>query len=299
VHQVAWKKLGPYNLKCRKVGRMEYLWHLLWSAAAGPAAQACLLTVPVHQFSGLGIANVGCNMLAFKLRQHERLKGAASVAGRCWPASSLTAPACVHALAQQVVHLKPQKPLQQQQLGQQQQQQQDSNEPVAMETCTPTGSSAGAAASAAAAAVAAAAAAAGSGSSDGGGPDAMQQDTPRPQGPADTAAAAGQVSHSGVAPMDASNSSGATAFGQQQQQGLAGGLEYVLKFETQMYKIREDEYSFDVQVRLLRCCCVHSFVAGSIARKQGLRAAHGIGREGCCCLPWRVVARTSRLVAHT
>jgi hypothetical protein len=41
------------------------------------------------------------------------------------------------------------------------------------------------------------------------------------------------------------------AFGAQQQQqlGAGGGLEYTLKFETQMYKIREDEYSFDIQVR--------------------------------------------------
>jgi hypothetical protein len=35
---------------------------------------------------------------------------------------------------------------------------------------------------------------------------------------------------------------------QQQQHGGGGAIEYVLKFETQMYKIRDDEYAIDVQV---------------------------------------------------
>jgi hypothetical protein len=150
----------------------------------------------------------------------------------------------------QVIQLKPQKPLQQ--LEPAQQQQQDGNEPVAMDTCTPTASSSGAAAAEAAVAAAAAA----TGSSDGGGPDAMQQDTPRPQGPSEAAAgaAAAAAGHSGVVPMDASSSSGARGglYNQLQQQLSAGGgqpvLEYTLKFETQMYKLRDDEYSFDIQV---------------------------------------------------
>lgn len=139
----------------------------------------------------------------------------------------------------QVIQLKPQKPLQQLQSAQQQQ---DGNEAVAMDTCTPTASSSGAAAAPAC-----------TGSSDGGGPDAMQQDTPRPQGPGEAAAAAA-AGHSGVVPMDASSSSGARGglYSQLQQQLSAGGgqpvLEYTLKFETQMYKLRDDEYSFDIQV---------------------------------------------------
>lgn len=55
--------------------------------------------------------------------------------------------------------------------------------------------------------------------------------------------------------MDATSSSsgggakaGGGVFGGQQQQQQGAPLEYFLKFETQMYKIREDEYSFDIQV---------------------------------------------------
>jgi hypothetical protein len=68
--------------------------------------------------------------------------------------------------------------------------------------------------------------------------------------------------------MDASSSSGGGGggaakaggdgvFGGQQQQQQGPPLEYCLKFETQMYKIREDEYSFDIQVRVgrVRRCC--------------------------------------------
>jgi len=71
----------------------------------------------------------------------------------------------------------------------------------------------------------------------------------------------GRSSHPGVlmgGMGDAGSSSGGKAgmgggFGQQQQQQQqsVGGvpvLEYVLKFETQLYKIREEEYSFDIQV---------------------------------------------------
>jgi hypothetical protein len=121
-----------------------------------------------------------------------------------------------------------------------------------MDTCTPTTSTGGAAAEAAAAVAAA-------GSDDGGGPDAMQQDTPRPQGLPDTAAAAAAAgchpSDTGdghAAPMDGISGSGA------RQQLSAGGtpvLEYTLKFETQMYRLRDDEYSFDIQV------CVDTVVA--------------------------------------
>lgn len=159
-----------------------------------------------------------------------------------------------------VITLKPQKPLQHPERQLQQQQSLDGSEH--METCTPTAATAAAAASDAAAAVAAAAGSA-SGSTDGGGPDAMQQDTPRPLGPGEAAAAGGAVgrsSHPGVlmgGMGDAGSSSGGKAgmgggFGQQQQQQQqsVGGvpvLEYVLKFETQLYKIREEEYSFDIQ----------------------------------------------------
>jgi hypothetical protein len=176
----------------------------------------------------------------------------------------------------QVIQLKPQKPLQEQL-----QSQHSGEEPVAMDTCTPTASAAGAAADAAQAAVAAAAA--GSSSDGGGGPDAMQQDTPRPQGPSEAAAAAGLVPASALGGlMDGSNSGvrgglGA-AFGAQQQQQLGGGggLQYTLKFETQMYKIREDEYSVDIQVR---CMCV--FRAGSVSGCAAGWGLHGTVAAVC------------------
>jgi hypothetical protein len=228
---VCWKKLGPYNLKCRKVGatavvhlvsqlhqvcaacliRLCSLFHQVF-AAVSPDFAACF-----HQILQLVSSDVAINLLL------------------------------------QVIQLKPQKPLQQLSPLQQQQQLQlgggggGDGEAVAMDTCTPTTSpGVAAAADAAAAAVAAAA----GGSDDGGGPDAMQQDTPRPQGLSDTAAAAGchssDLGDGHAAPMDGISGSGA------RQQLSAGGtpvLEYTLKFETQMYRLRDDEYSFDIQVR--------------------------------------------------
>jgi hypothetical protein len=224
VHQVCWKKLGPYNLKCRKV------------RPHSPVARRDL-DLDTH-----AIEKDIC------LQQESHLSG---LLVRCLsrPLALLMQPALIQWLScLQVVQLKPQKPLQQ--LEPAQQQQQDGNEPVAMDTCTPAASSSGA--GAAEAAVAAAAVA--TGSSDDGGPDAMQQDTPRPQGPGEAAAAAA-AGHSGVVLMDASSSSSGARGGlysQLQQQLSAGGgqpvLEYTLKFETQMYKLRDDEYSFDIQV---------------------------------------------------
>lgn len=171
-NQVTWKKLGPYNLKCRKVVHLRPL-------AAGSQQQ------------------------------------------------------------------------QQQQPDQQQSQQQldsnSSNEPVAMDTsCTGCGETTASGASNAAAAAMDAQ----------NGPEAMQHDSgpqqqqQQQQGRDDASMSAQSTAHPGLVLHNintgVSGSSGNHSTGAQ-----AGGYaEHVLKFETQMYKIRDDEYAIDVQVSI-------------------------------------------------
>jgi hypothetical protein len=136
----------------------------------------------------------------------------------------------------------------------QQQQDGSSSEACAMDTSsTPTAASA-AAANAAAAAVAAAAAAAG-------GPEAMQHDGPKqpPQqqqqqfsglsvniGNSSSSRPSSLHLHSSC--FMGNSSSNNHTLGGAAVDGAAA-VDYILKFETQMYKIRDDEYAIDVQVR--------------------------------------------------
>jgi hypothetical protein len=159
------------------------------------------------------------------------------------------------------------QPYQAQQLLQQQQQDGSSSEACAMDTSsTPTAASAAAAAHAAAAAVAAAAAAAG-------GPEAMQHDGPKQPQQQQQMMPGLSVSISNSSSNRPSSlhlhsssfmgncSSSNHTLGAVAVDGTSA-VEYVLKFETQMYKIRDDEYAIDVQVRQgfwgFDMCCVTS-----------------------------------------